>query len=274
MKAGNVHPGASFPDMRFSDFQIASAAIGRAFDATISSGRIGQIVHSSVQSMMECVGVNTSLGAILLMAPLALCCPGGFPKKNAIPDSRLQVWDPKVFKQSVSRVILESTPEDSRLIYQAIRIANPGGLGHVESQDVRTAAPDSILEAMQQASSWDDVALQYANGYEQVVQYAQRLLQLFREHSHADAVRLLQIEILAARPDSLIVRKFGEMIGKQVQRRAELVLQSATYGSIDYEAAWGGFDDYLREPGKRKNPGTTADLIAASIFIADHEQRS
>ncbi len=254
IKAGNVHPGASFSNMHYRDFQLASEAIGKAIDASIQTRSLGTIVLASVQAMVHTVSVNTSLGTILLMAPMTLC-PA--------------VWNPQSFPESVSRVIQESTPEDCQKIYEAIRIANPGGLGRVESKDVAQAAPVSILQAMQQAASWDDVALQYANGYQQVTQWTLRLIDLSSQHAkRSDAIRQLQIEILASRPDSLIVRKSGTAVGKQVQDLAADVLQSGPYASPAFEAAWRNFDEYLREDGHRKNPGTIADLIAATVFLA------
>ena len=254
IKAGNVHPVASFSNMHYRDFQLASEAIGKAIDASIQTRSLGTIVLASVQAMVQTVSVNTSLGTILLMAPMTLC-PA--------------VWNPQSFPKSVSRVIQESTPEDCQKIYEAIRIANPGGLGRVESKDVAQAAPVSILQAMQQAASWDDVALQYANGYQQVTQWTLRLIDLSSQHAkRSDAIRQLQIEILASRPDSLIVRKSGTAVGKQVQDRAADVLQSGPYASPTFEAAWRNFDEYLREDGHRKNPGTIADLIAATVFLA------
>ena len=254
IKAGNVHPVASFSNMHYRDFQLASEAIGKAIDASIQTRSLGTIVLASVQAMVHTVSVNTSLGTILLMAPMTLC-PA--------------VWNPQSFPESVSRVIQESTPEDCQKIYEAIRIANPGGLGRVESKDVAQAAPVSILQAMQQAASWDDVALQYANGYQQVTQWTLRLIELSSQHAkRSDAIRQLQIEILASRPDSLIVRKSGTAVGKQVQDLAADVLQSGPYASPAFEAAWRNFDEYLREDGHRKNPGTIADLIAATVFLA------
>ena len=254
IKAGNVHPVASFSNMHYRDFQLASEAIGKAIDASIQTRSLGTIVLASVQAMVHTVSVNTSLGTILLMAPMTLC-PA--------------VWNPQSFPKSVSRVIQESTPEDCQKIYEAIRIANPGGLGIVESKDVAQAAPVSILQAMQQAASWDDVALQYANGYQQVTQWTLRLIELSSQHAkRSDAIRQLQIEILASRPDSLIVRKSGTAVGKQVQDRAADVLQSGPYASPAFEAAWRNFDEYLREDGHRRNPGTIADLIAATVFLA------
>lgn len=256
IKAGNVHPSASFSNMHYRDFQLASKAIGMAIDASIQTRSLGTIVLASVQAMVQTVSVNTSLGTILLMAPMTLC-PA--------------VWNPQSFPKSVSRIIQDSTAEDSQKIYEAIRIANPGGLGKVESKDIAQAAPVSILQAMQQASSWDDVALQYANGYQQVTQWTSRLIDLSSQHANrSDAIRQLQIEILASRPDSLIVRKSGPAVGKQVQDRAAEVLQSGPYASPAFEAAWRRFDEYLREDGHRKNPGTIADLIAATVFLASY----
>ena len=271
IKAGNVHPQASFSNMTYRDFQVASEAIGQAIDASWHTHSLGEIIFASVQAMAQAVSVNTSLGTILLMVPLTLCSESSFPsfaKQRNIQD---YVWNPQRLQKCILGVIHESTHEDSQRIYEAIRIANPGGLGKVDSRDIAQAAPVSILQAMEQASSWDDVALQYANGYEQIIEWTSRLIELASQHAkRTDAIRQLQIEILASRPDSLIVRKSGIDVGKQVQFRACEVLQSGRYASPAFEKAWRRFDEYLREDGHRKNPGTVADLIAATVFLASY----
>lgn len=254
IKAGNVHPYASFSDMQFRDFQLASLAIGQAFDQTVPTRELGQIVLVSVQAMLEAVRINTSLGTILLLAPLALSLPS----------------NDDFLSQRISNVIAQSTSSDSQKIYQAILLAKPGGLGQVEHQDVRASAPPSILDAMKPAASWDDVALQYTNGFEQVIRWKDRLLTLQKDYGLSQAIRCLQIEILASGPDSLIVRKQGKQIGASVQSQALKVLSSGAYGSDTYESAWRDFDAFLRQDQHRKNPGTTADLIAAAVFLASH----
>jgi triphosphoribosyl-dephospho-CoA synthase len=271
IKAGNVHPQASFSNMTYRDFQVASEAIGRAIDASMHTGSLGQIILASVQAMVQSVSVNTSLGTILLMVPMALCPNSDFPNSTKPRSDQDSYWNPQSFHSSVSRIIQESTSEDSQRIYDAIRTANPGGLGKVQSKDLAHAAPVSILEAMQQASRWDDVALQYANGYQQITHWTLRLLELNSQYAkRSDAIRKLQIEILASRPDSLIVRKSGMEVGKQVQGMAAEVMQSGPYASPAFEASWKRLDEYLREDGHRKNPGTVADLIAATVFLASY----
>ncbi|MFC1759755.1 triphosphoribosyl-dephospho-CoA synthase [Planctomycetota bacterium] len=39
-------------------------------------------------------------------------------------------------------------------------------------------------------------------------------------------------------------------------------------GSETYNAALADLDFWLRSDGNRRNPGTTADLIAAGLFVA------
>jgi triphosphoribosyl-dephospho-CoA synthase len=65
---------------------------------------------------------------------------------------------------------------------------------------------------------------------------------------------------MAAFPDSHIVRRCGQEIGEEARRRAAHVLQGGE--SIEALDAW------LRGDGHRRNPGTSADLTAASLFIA------
>ena len=121
---------------------------------------------------------------------------------------------------------------------------------------------------MKTASAWDDVALQYANGYQQVCEGADRLIRDTQAGVMAeDAIRRLQLHWMSTRPDSLIVRKHGEQVGRMIQQRVNEVMQSGPYGSCEFEKAWGVLDEDMRIKGRRINPGTTADLIAASLYL-------
>ena len=68
------------------------------------------------------------------------------------------------------------------------------------------------------------------------------------------------LEALAEVPDSLVQAKFGIRAALEVSRRAGLALQDPTLEEASR------LDKDLLE--KDINPGSTADLIAASLFIA------
>ena len=258
IKAGNVHPYASFRDLSHQHFVIAANSIGQAMDLNIGQS-VGQLVLRSVQAMMDAVGTNTSLGTILLMAPLAVAT-------HRMANSRDGT---KSFQESVKVVLASLKAEDSSDIYEAIRIAKPGGLGNTDSMDVHQSAPKNILEAMRIAAAWDDIALQYISDFELVFAISPRI-----EYQHSvgltvlDAIRYVQIEVMAERVDSLIARKQGISIAKEVQTQAIQVIESGSFGSEEYLAAWHRFDHYLRDDEHRGNPGTIADLIAAGLYTA------
>jgi triphosphoribosyl-dephospho-CoA synthase len=258
VKAGNVHPHASFHDLTHEHFMVAAKAIGRAIDEHVEDS-VGQIVLQSVMAMMESAGTNTSLGTILLMAPLAVAA------------SRLgndECGFTHVLQSRVRDVLAALRPDDSAAIYEAIRIAKPGGLGDSKSMDVRDSAPASILDAMRTAAEWDDIALQYVSDFELVFSIAERMKSrhISADHGKFDAIRCLQMELLSERVDSLIVRKNGLDFAREVQKRAGEVIAVGVFGSYEYERAWDGFDLFLRDASHRGNPGTIADLIAASLF--------
>ncbi len=256
-KAGNVHSTARFHDMSHEHFMIAARAIGEAVDGSIDAS-VGKMIEAATRAMLTEVGCNTSLGTILLICPLAKC---------AEVHGTLTV-------HTVGLVLQQLNNLDAESIYAAIRECRPGGLGTSESMSVHSAPPSSILEAMQYAADRDDVALQYANGFEQVFGMANRLDQLVEQAlSIHDVVRCLQVEVLAARPDSLIRRKLGADAAENAQALANVVLEAGPFASAEYEAAWGRLDRELRSDGNRMNPGTTADLIAAALFAQRRRTR-
>jgi triphosphoribosyl-dephospho-CoA synthase len=72
--------------------------------------------------------------------------------------------------------------------------------------------------------------------------------------------------LIAQHGDSLIARKCGPEMAKKAATIAGQVLSSGKPGDETYYEALADFDFWLRSDGHRRNPGTTADLIAAALF--------
>ncbi|AMV32961.1 ATP:dephospho-CoA triphosphoribosyl transferase [Pirellula sp. SH-Sr6A] len=275
-KLGNVYPGHPFEDMNHDTFLAAGSAIGHRIDRLYSDGddkqnvAPGDAVLQCTRAMLESVDCNTSLGTILLVAPLIKSFARTLHAANAHGVSS-EHWQRLLDEDVLQRL----SSEDSRDVYEAIRLCSPGGLGATAEMDIASSPPVRLLDAMAFASSYDDVALQYVSRFELCFALAHRLSILSPGGDYAgtlDAITLLQLELLAARPDSLIARKGGKELAEEVRVRAAHVLRLSTRPSPDWREAWQDLDSWLRSlrstKGKRlANPGTHADLIAAAILI-------
>ena len=79
-----------------------------------------------------------------------------------------------------------------------------------------------------------------------------------------DACVLTFLTILSEIPDTLISRKYGDKKASEVSSQAKELLLFKDDGSFSDKL--NEFDNYLYE--NKLNPGTTADLTAASIFVS------
>ena len=256
-KPGNVHRGADFHDMTFFDFVCSAIAIGPVM-ACSSQQRLGQTVLKSIQATRRVTSANTNLGIVLLLAPLAACAkigsgPSGLPQ----------------LKQAVRSLLDDLVPADSADVYEAIRLAKPGGLGASDKMDVRDeAAPTDLMEAMAYAADRDQIAREYVTGFSFIVDaIAPRLCDRCGELGPISAVLDTYLWVLAEQPDSLIRRKCGDATATQASQLAAKTLSSGTPGSETYHEALADFDFWLRSDGNRRNPGTTADLVTAGVFV-------
>jgi triphosphoribosyl-dephospho-CoA synthase len=82
------------------------------------------------------------------------------------------------------------------------------------------------------------------------------------------AVIRFQLRLLADAPDSLVARKCGIAVASELQQRAAEVYRLDWPSRKESWPALHNFDRWLRADGHRRNPGTTADLIAATLFAA------
>ncbi len=83
-----------------------------------------------------------------------------------------------------------------------------------------------------------------------------------------DAIVELQIGLLASyQGDTLVARKLGPDASSQIRDRARRVAACGATRTAAGRAALAGLDLWLRRDGHRWNPGTTADLVTAVLFV-------
>lgn len=166
-------------------------------------------------------------------------------------------------------VLASLTADDARDIYAAIRLAEPGGLGQVAQHDVSGPAPADLLVAMHHAAERDLVAAQYVTNFAIVLDEVAPCLaaSLAAGMGLGDAIVHGQLETMSRHPDSLIARKCGIETARQASARAAKALAAGPPGGEAYFEALADLDFWLRLSGHKRNPGTTADLVAAGLFV-------
>jgi triphosphoribosyl-dephospho-CoA synthase len=85
--------------------------------------------------------------------------------------------------------------------------------------------------------------------------------------SWSDAVVEAYLALLAAWPDTLIARKLGAVHAVYVQRRARAVLEAGGVRTERGREAIVALDRELRDDDNTRNPGATADLTGATIYV-------
>jgi triphosphoribosyl-dephospho-CoA synthase len=255
-KPGNVHRFADFADLSYLDFVTAAAAVAPVLAASPGE-RVGRTVLEGVRRTRLVARSNVNLGVLLLLAPLT--------KAAAAPDLRA----------GLTSVLDGLDVEDAALAYEAIRLANPGGLGSVPEQDVRAAPTRTLRDAMALAADRDLVSRQYANGFRDVFDDGAPAVRagLNQTGSLEGAIIHAHLTLMGRRPDTLIARKRGAAAAAESGRRARAVLDAGWPHAAAGRVALADLDAWLRADGHARNPGATADLIAACLFVLLHEGR-
>jgi triphosphoribosyl-dephospho-CoA synthase len=256
-KPGNVSPGRHFPDARYEDFLASAAAIGGPL-AGAGTRPVGATVRLAIEATRNWVPSNTNLGLVLLLAPLA---------RAAVLES--PVDDSTTLRNTLRRVLAETTVNDAIDVYAAIRLAAPGGLGRADSQDVASEPTMTLVEVMQLAVGWDGIAREYATGFDATFETGRPALcrALSDGLSWDDAVVETFLQLLAAAPDTHVVRRRGATVAEELVRQAQTAVTAGGVRSASGRLAIAKMDDWLRAGPAVANPGTTADITAAAIFV-------
>jgi triphosphoribosyl-dephospho-CoA synthase len=273
-KPGNVTPTHAFHNTSYEDFLRSAIAIGPEMGRAAMRG-VGDTILAAITATRRHTRANTNLGMVLLFAPLAKAALMAPPLlgDTPLPDREgLGVGPASGLRTRLSHVLRHLTVEDARAAYAAIRFAAPGGLAEaVEAHDVHTDVPNITLrEAMALAVERDAIAAEYLSDYAITFERGLPLLKAALDARCGERVAVTQtyLQLLAELPDTLIARKQGRTAAQAVSQQAAWVLAAGGALTEAGRRAMAGFDASLRVMDNQLNPGTTADLVAATLFVA------
>jgi triphosphoribosyl-dephospho-CoA synthase len=267
-KPGNVNRHSDFADTRFEDFVLSAVAIGPAMEGAGRAG-VGQTIWRAIRDTRLLVHSNTNLGMVLSLAPLVKACSHApyLLRPGALGNSA-RVGAGEV-RESLAQVLAALTVEDARRAYTAIRLAQPGGLGKASQADVAREPSITLYQAMALAQERDALAREYVTDFAITFGIGYPALK-DAWHASGDlsaAIVQAYVTILAQVPDTLIARKRGADMADQVSRWAGDVLAMGGVFTAQGQAGLAELDRALRDEGHTLNPGTTADLTTAAIFL-------
>ena len=252
LKPGNVGLHSGSEGLEVKDFlHSAEASAGPLMKSGLG---LGERILNAVRATHQAVGTNTNLGIILLISPLI--------------QAVMNRGNTSFLEGSLTAVLKNTTVEDAVNVYQAIRLAKPGGMGCKDEQDLSEEPTVTLLETMQIAASWDQIAAQYSNSFYDIFHFGipryTDFLGKWRDERWATTG--LFLSYLAYFPDSLIARKSGILKAREISDMiTSLQKEFCRTNSPDRYRAWLiKIDGHLKRD--RINPGTTADLVVASIF--------
>ena len=255
IKPGNVCLNYPAYGMNHKDFLQSSMACSDIIcDKNLD---IADKILESVKASIDVVGCNTNLGIILLCAPIA----------NAIYMNKNHKFDQNNLKNLIEGI----NEKQTKKIYKAISIANAGAMGEKGKFDLNNSKiiNFSFIDAMRYASSYDYIAYQYSTNFSNIINNISKdwrnYFNFMDNDEHATTATFLKL--ISTTPDSLISRKYGIDKAKEVSKRLKNIADE--YCSLKNPNILNNqlllLDSELKI--QKINPGTTADVVVASIFL-------
>jgi triphosphoribosyl-dephospho-CoA synthase len=262
-KPGNVSRTHDFVDTRYEHFLASSVAVYPVLREAAARGRgkgvgAGELVRRGVEESIKWQsGGNTHFGALLLLTPLVMAA------------GACESYDMGEMKRKSKEIMLNTSVGDAVEIYRMFPKAKVKVRTDVPELDVMDEASLkeirekklSLYEILTISASYDLISRELVGGFEKTFRYARLLRNFAAERSINDAITHAYLRLLSEEEDTFVKMKFGTEKSKYVKERAKEIVSSG-YELKEIEE----FDEELIKEGI--NPGSTADIIAAALFIA------
>ncbi len=257
-KPGNVSRTHDFKDTRYEHFLASSVAVYPVLrEAAVRSEGVGELVKKGVEESIKWQsGGNTHFGALLLLIPLAMAA------------GACESFDMGEIKRKAKEVMLNTNVDDAVEVYRAFPKAKVKVRTDVPELDVMDEnslkeikeKKLSLYEILTISASYDLISRELVRGFEKTFGYASLLMDFATKRSINDAIAHAYLRFLSEEEDTFVKMKFGTEKSKYVLERAKEIVNSG-YVRKEIEE----FNEVLIREGI--NPGSTADIIAAALFV-------
>ncbi|MEM4160423.1 MAG: triphosphoribosyl-dephospho-CoA synthase [Thermoplasmata archaeon] len=261
-KPGNVSRYHDFPEQKFEHFLVSSIELGAKLPGLAAKFSLGSAVLEGTRLMLEAQGGgNTHLGSILLLTPLLA---SAFRRNG------------KLDFEDVERRIREATWKETLKYVQAIRMTDFEKLPDIDgSLNVKSAGIESyvrknrigLYDWMLAGVPVNGICHEYTHCYALTRKTAEEITGNW-EHGIEKAVQHGFLYALGNYVDNLVIGKKGLDYALELQNEArKLHAERAVFakpGSRSNDEFRQLFEKLERD---NVNPGTTADIIVAALFL-------
>ena len=269
-KPGNVDRDHNYPDTHFEHFLASAVSVYPVLEqASQDNGGIGGYIHKAVlESGKWQRGGNTHFGAFMLLMPLVIAAGKIVDRSDGTPSIFPEL------KQKTLELVQNTTVEDAVEIYRAFSSAGVKvqdvsdlDLNDPASIDTIISSGTTLYELMEISSSYDMIAREWTSGYPLIFACANSILAKKETMCINDAVVWSFLEILSKNPDTFIQIKLDAPTAEKVSARAKHIVASIEVSGFDgAREDIRAFDEELIRSGI--NPGSTADVMIAGLFVA------
>jgi len=252
-KPGNVDRHRDHDDLRFEHFLAGAVGARPGLERAAAGEPLGESFRHAVEGMSEQRGGNTQFGAILLQLPLVAAAG---------------VEDRQLSPESASAVVDATTVADAANFYRAFEAVDvavdepPEDMAALDVRRGSDAVPVleerglTLADITERSADRDGVAREWTEGFRRTFAAAESIAS--GEGPVADRAADAFLELLAAEVDTFVITQHDRATAERASERARAALD----GDIDP-------DDLAAEfVAEGINPGTTADTVAAALFVA------
>ncbi|MDH7593402.1 MAG: triphosphoribosyl-dephospho-CoA synthase [Methanomicrobiales archaeon] len=240
-KPGNVDRCHDYPSTHLEHFLASAILAGPTLHRAQEGGvAIGELFREAIAATNVHSGGNTHFGAFILLIPLVVGRDIG----------------------GAARLVRATTVQDAVDFYESFDLTSvrmhktdPLDVHNPRATEIIRERGLSLFDIMVHSAPTDMVAREWTDSF----RLTRKGADLLKQHgSGRKAIVATFLEMLASEPDTFVIKKHGREVALEVMSLA----QEAKAGKITLEM----LDQRLVSKGI--NPGSLADILIASIYVA------
>lgn len=276
-KPGNIHRHSNYDDTRYEHFIASASAAYPVIEEAVSNNRgVGIFIRNAViESVKWQNGGNTHFGAFILLIPLVMAAGEIFEEDETFTIQQLT--------ECAGRIAADTDCSDAVNFYSCFDIAgvkvSPAGEYDLRDGDSCTRIAENnmtLYRLMDIARTYDLIANEWVTGFKRCARCAETIIKgmkgLYSPKIEADINDITIysfLKILSENEDTFITTKYDSETALYVSGRAKSIIEEIYNSDENFTTILPAIQKLDKElTGKKINPGSTADIVIAGLFIA------